>query len=152
MNIVDYIDEDNLITQQDKDMLTELIHYTLKEEDIPFNYEVSVSFVDNLAIQKLNNDYRGLDEVTDVLSFPLIEDFNAEFSDYVYPLGDIVISIDKVTEQAKLYNHSFKRELAFLTVHSILHLLGYIHETDAEEKEMFQRQKTILKEFGLERK
>jgi len=151
MNIVDYIDEDNLIKKEDKDMLTELIHYTLKKEDISFNYEVSVSFVDNLAIQKLNNDYRGIDEVTDVLSFPLIEDFNAEFSNHVYPLGDIVISIDKVTEQAKLYNHSFKRELGFLIVHSILHLLGYIHETDAEEKEMFQRQETILKEFGLER-
>src|SRR5699024_9443969 len=94
MNIVDYIDEDNLIKKEDKDMLTELIHYTLKKKDFSFKYEVTISFVDNLAIQKLNNDYRGIDEVTDVLSFPLIQDFNDKFSNNVYPLGDIVISID----------------------------------------------------------
>lgn len=149
---VDFIDESNLVTQLDKDMLTNLINYALKEEGIRFNYEVSVSFVNDNEIKELNKMYRGIDKETDVLSFPLIEDFNADFLDHAYPLGDIVISIDQVKEQSKTYNHSFKREIAFLTVHSILHLLGYTHETEAEEKEMFSRQEIILKGFGLERK
>src|SRR5690625_32647 len=116
-------------------MLTNLIHYILEKE-----------------IKELNNAYRGINDATDVLSFPLIEDFTIEFSDYVYPIGDVVISIDKVNEQSLNYNHSFERELAFLTVHSLLHLLGYTHETNETEKEMFSRQNFILKEFGLERK
>ena len=152
METVDYIDRHNLISKEDKDMLTRLIDYTLKKENILFNYEISVSFVTNEEIKLLNKEYRGIDKDTDVLSFPLIEDFNADFKEHVYPLGDIVISIDKVEEQSKLYKHSFKREIAFLTVHSILHLLGYTHETTKEEEEMFSRQEEILKEFGIERK
>lgn len=152
MKTVDYIDKYDLITETDKAMLTKLIDYTLKEENVLFNYEVSVSFVKNEDIKILNKDFRGIDSETDVLSFPLIEDFNAEFLEHVHPLGDIVISIDKVEEQSKAYKHSFKRELSFLTVHSILHLLGYTHDTKEEEKEMFSRQEEILKEFGLERK
>lgn len=152
METVDYIDRHNLISKEDKDMLTRLIDYTLKKENILFKYEISVSFVTNEEIKLLNKEYRGIDKETDVLSFPLIEDFNADFKEHVYPLGDIVISIDKVEEQSKLYKHSFKREIAFLTVHSILHLLGYTHETTKEEEEMFSRQEEILKEFGIERK
>ncbi len=151
MRTVDYIDEANLVTQKDKEMLTELIHYTLEKEKVIFNYEVSMSFVTDEEIRELNKTYREIDKETDVLSFPLIDDFSAEFSENVYPIGDVVISIDKVKEQAENYNHSFKREIAFLTVHSLLHLLGYTHETEAEEKEMFSRQEYILKEFGLER-
>lgn len=152
MKTVDYIDDNNLISEDNKNMLTNLIHYTLEKEGIEFNYEVSMSFVTDQEIKELNNAYRGINEATDVLSFPLIEDFTIEFSDYVYPIGDVVISIDKVNEQSINYNHSFERELAFLTVHSLLHLLGYTHETNETEKEMFSRQKFILKEFGLERK
>lgn len=152
MKTVDYIDNNNLISEDNKNMLTDLIHYTLKKEGIEFNYEVSMSFVTDQEIKELNNAYRGINEPTDVLSFPLIEDFTIEFFDYVYPIGDVVISIDKVNEQSLNYNHSFERELAFLTVHSLLHLLGYTHETNETEKEMFSRQKFILKEFGLERK
>ena len=149
---VDFVDDSNLVTKTDKDMLINLINFALKKEDIMFNYEVSVSFVKDSEIKELNKMYRGIDKETDVLSFPLIEDFNGEFLEHVYPIGDIVISIDQVKEQANTYNHSFKREIAFLTVHSILHLLGYTHETEEEEKEMFSRQEFILKEFGLERK
>ena len=152
MNTVDYIDESELVSESDKELLTNLIHFTLKKENILFNYELSMSFVTDKEIRELNKAYRGIDKATDVLSFPMIDDFTIEFSDYIYPLGDIVISIDKVIEQAKTYNHSFKREIAFLTVHSILHLLGFTHETKTEEKEMFSRQEYILKEFGLERK
>lgn len=151
MRTVDYIDEANLVTQKNKEMLTQLIHYTLEKEKVSFNYEVSMSFVTDEEIRKLNKTYREIDKETDVLSFPLIEDFSAEFSENVYPIGDVVISIDKVKEQAENYNHSFKREISFLTVHSLLHLLGYTHETEAEEKEMFSQQEYILKEFGLER-
>ena len=151
MRTVDYIDEANLVTQKDKEMLTELIHYTLEKEKVIFNYEVSMSFVTDEEIREVNKTYREIDKETDVLSFPLIDDFSAEFSENVYPIGDVVISIDKVKEQAENYNHSFKREIAFLTVHSLLHLLGYTHETEVEEKEMFSRQEYILKEFGLER-
>lgn len=151
MKTVDYVDESDLVTQKDKEILTELIHFTLKKEKIVFDYEVSMSFVTDKEIQELNKAYRGIDKATDVLSFPLIEDFTVDFPDHVYPLGDVVISVDKVKEQAELYNHSFKREIAFLTVHSILHLLGFTHETEDDEKEMFSRQEYILKEYGLER-
>lgn len=151
MKNVDYIDEANLVTEEEKEMLTRLIHFTLEKENINFNYEVSMSFVTNEEIKLLNKSFREIDKKTDVLSFPLIEDFSAEFSENIHPIGDVVISIDQAKEQADTYNHTFKREIAFLTVHSLLHLLGYTHDTEAEEKEMFSRQEYILKEFGIER-
>jgi probable rRNA maturation factor len=104
--------------------------------------EVVITLVDNEAIQKLNNKFRQIDRETDVLSFPLDEED---------ALGDIIISIPRAKEQAEEYGHSFEREMAFLTVHGFLHLLGYDHHTEVEEKEMFSRQEAILAKCGLTR-
>lgn len=102
----------------------------------------SVIFVTKEEIQRLNRDYRKIDRVTDVISFAL-EDEPDKIMD-LRILGDIYICIDKMLEQAKMYNHSNKRELSFLTVHGLLHLLGYDHQTPEEEKEMFGLQDEIL--------
>jgi probable rRNA maturation factor len=109
----------------------------LNQED---NTEVSITFVNNKQIRKLNNTYRHIDKPTDVLSFPFDNSFNLP----VNVLGDVIISTEKAELQAKEYGHSLEREIAFLLVHGILHLLGYDHETPEQEKEMFSLQKELL--------
>ncbi len=116
--------------------------------------EVSVTYTDNAGIHALNLQYRGMDKPTDVLSFPLM-DFSGESDEPVadepvVSLGDIVISLERAREQAEEYGHSFEREVAFLTVHSMLHLLGYDHETgEADEQDMRARQTAIMETLGL---
>ena len=115
--------------------------------------EVSVTLTDNEGIHALNNQYRGIDAPTDVLSFPLVEYENTEEPpvDEATMLGDIVISLERAEEQAEEFGHSFEREVAFLTVHSMLHLLGYDHvNSEAEDEEMRARQRDIMKTLGLE--
>ena len=111
---------------------------TLVHEEFPYAAEVSVTLTDNEYIHTLNREYRGVDRPTDVLSFPLYE--NGEFCEEectpVATLGDIVISLERVREQAEEIGNSFLKELAFLTVHSTLHLLGYDHERSPEEDEL----------------
>ena len=109
----------------------------------------SIIFVTPEEIQKLNSEYRKIDRVTDVISFAL-EDDDDKILD-LRILGDIYICIDKMLEQAKEYGHSNKRELSFLTVHGLLHLLGYDHQTVEEEKEMFGLQDKILEEEKIVR-
>ncbi len=127
---------------------------TLAYEQYHNPCEVSVTYTDNASIHALNLQYRGVDAPTDVLSFPLM-DFSGEseepLSDEpVVSLGDIVISLERAREQAEEYGHSFEREVAFLTVHSMLHLLGYDHETsDADEQDMRARQSTVMDVLGL---
>ncbi|MEK7435201.1 MAG: rRNA maturation RNase YbeY [Cyanobacteriota bacterium] len=106
--------------------------------------EVSITFTDNTEIQQLNKEYRNKDYPTDVLSFPFDNEFNLPVNNI---LGDIIISLEKSTEQAIEYGHSFNRETSFLIVHGILHLLGYDHENEEDEKEMFDLQKELLKDF-----
>lgn len=122
--------------------------------------EVSLTFVDNERIHELNREFRGVDRPTDVLSFAMNEQGEDELDIYVdedeladFPnmLGDIVISIPKTHEQAADYGHSFERELGFLAVHGFLHLIGYDHMNEADEKEMFSRQEEILQSIGLTR-
>ncbi|NGY78732.1 rRNA maturation RNase YbeY [Bacillus megaterium] len=124
-------------------------------ENLQENAEVSVTFVDNDRIQEINHQYRHKNQPTDVISFALEEMGEDEMQiigdELPRVLGDIVISIPKAHEQAEEYNHSFMRELGFLTVHGFLHLLGYDHETSEDEKEMFTRQKDILEQYGLSR-
>ena len=132
----------------------------LDYEDCDFDAEISVSIVDEEEIKSLNKEYRDKDSVTDVLSFPMFE-FDEdgeiicdefEFIDDRIILGDIVICAKRAEEQAKEYNHSFTREIAFLTVHSMLHLLGYDHEHSEDmEQEMFEKQKDILDKMGIVR-
>jgi probable rRNA maturation factor len=153
--IIDFIDETNEVTEEQIEMIEKLLHYAAQAENVPDGAEVSVTFVDNEKIREINRDYRGKDQPTDVISFALEEMGEDEVEivgmDMPPVLGDIIISVPKAREQAEEYGHSFMRELGFLSVHGFLHLLGYDHETEEEEKEMFSKQKQILEEFGLKR-
>lgn len=129
-------------------------HAVLEEEGFEDNAEVSVRFVDNDTIHELNKQFRNIDRPTDVLSFPLGEDgeYDTDLSTGAKLLGDIVISIPKAMEQAQEYNHSLQREIGFLTVHSMLHLLGYDHEDGGiEEVHMREKEETVLTKIGLKR-
>ena len=126
----------------------------LVSENFDRSAEVSVSFVDNNEIRRLNRLYRDKDKPTDVLSFPLGEngvyDVNNETGAVL--LGDVVISIETAIKQAKMYNHSLEREVGFLTVHSMLHLLGYDHETSPLEAErMHEKEEMVLERLGVTR-
>jgi probable rRNA maturation factor len=107
------------------------------------NTEISITFVDNEEIQSLNKTYRNIDKATDVLSFPFDNSFNLP----IHVLGDIVISTEKAVVQAEEYDNTLNREIGFLITHGMLHLLGYDHETEEQEKEMFGLQKQLLQEF-----
>ncbi len=139
-------------------MLTKAIETTLKTEAIDFPALVSVLLVENDEMSGINHKFRDKDSVTDVLSFPMLNMKNGAFleepgasdmDDGKLFLGDIVISVPKAMEQAEEYGHSFERELAFLAVHGVLHLLGYDHIRENDEKIMTGRQKQILSDMGL---
>ena len=126
----------------------------LRMEDFAGNVEVSVSFLNNAQIRELNRDHRDKDIPTDVLSFPMGEngvyDVNLETGASV--LGDIVISVEKAVEQAELYGHTLQREIGFLTVHSMLHLLGYDHEAGGLAAAlMLEKEEEVLERLGLTR-
>ncbi|GAB3050865.1 rRNA maturation RNase YbeY [Virgibacillus ainsalahensis] len=152
---IDFHDETKSVPTDYIDLLQKLLIFTAEKEGVSKEAELSINFVDNKEIQELNRNYRQQDRPTDVISFALQETVEGELDivgeDIPLVLGDIVISVDRAKEQADEYNHSFERELGFLTVHGFLHLLGYDHMEEEEEKEMFQRQDDILGEFGIER-
>jgi probable rRNA maturation factor len=157
MEIVLY-DETKQLTEEQHEMIHELLELAGQHLSLEANAEVSVTIVDNDRIQEINREYRQKDTPTDVISFAmedvhedeLIIDLDEDL-DMPRVLGDLFISIDKAKEQAVDYGHSFERELGFLTVHGFLHLNGYDHMTEEEEKEMFGLQEALLKEYGLER-
>ena len=128
---------------------------TLKYEEIDEDCEISLSFVTNEEIHKINRQFRNVDAPTDVLSFPQLTFEEGEEADVnengEIVLGDIIISVERAKEQAEEYGHGLKREIAFLTVHSMLHLLGYDHMEKDEEEDMFRRQKEILEIAGIPR-
>lgn len=129
-------------------------HAVLDNENFEGSAEVSVSFVSNAEIRRLNAQYRQKDVETDVLSFPLGEngqyDINEERGTKM--LGDIVISMEKAVEQARMYGHSLQREVGFLTVHSMLHLLGYDHEEGGlQSVQMREKEELILTRLGIPR-
>ncbi len=142
-----------------------VIEFCLKYEEFPYEAEVNLTLTDNDGIHEINKEYRNMDKPTDVLSFPMLSyespsdfsflldendgDFNPDTGEAI--LGDIIISVDKVKEQAKNYGHSEKREFAFLIAHSMLHLFGYDHMEPEEAKIMEERQKTILEIMGITR-
>ncbi len=142
------------ITYKLKMLLRRAIEETLNYEQYGNPTEVSVTFTDNEGIRALNKKFRGIDRATDVLSFPLF-DFEGESEEPPVDelkgmLGDIVLSLEQAEKQASEYGHGFDREAAFLTVHSMLHLLGYDHETgDEDEADMRQRQRDIMECMGL---
>ncbi len=148
------------ITEEIETTVKRCIEYTLEYEECRFDAEVSVTFVDDEQIHRLNCSERGIDRPTDVLSFPILEfDENGDIidsefdydGDYIM-LGDIVISAERAKMQSEEYGHSFLREMAFLTVHSMLHLLGYDHVDDIEgERIMFSKQDEILNNLNITR-
>lgn len=130
-----------------KKVIRNAILSTLDEEAFPYDAEVSVTLCDNAFIRKLNRQYRNMDKHTDVLSFPIYDNGDFDIGECISGavLGDIVISLERAKEQAKEIGHSFLEEVAFLTIHSTLHLLGYDHERSKEDDELQCRtQKKIL--------
>ena len=135
-----------------KMLIRKAVIATLEYESFMGDAEVSVTFTDNEGIRTLNRDFRQIDKATDVLSFPLTDYDGTELpiDEPEMSLGDIVISLERAEEQAEEFGHSFEREVAFLTVHSMLHLLGYDHvNSDEEDAEMRRRQREILEGMGL---
>lgn len=146
------------IGEEMEKLIIRCLHAAAEREEV--SGEVVVTLVNNERIHELNRDYRGVDRPTDVLSFAMNEEGEGEMDIFVdedeldqFPnmLGDIIISLPKAEEQAKDYGHSLERELGFLAVHGFLHLLGYDHGTEQEEKEMFSRQEEVLQQIGLTR-
>lgn len=147
-----------LLRVDTKDLAKKVIDAALDYEGCPYEVEISLLLTDNENIRKINREYRRIDRVTDVLSFPMLEydspsdfscaemdtqgSFNPETGELL--LGDIIISMEKVKEQAKRYGHSEEREYAFLITHSMLHLFGYDHMEPEEAKEMENKQSAIL--------
>ncbi|WZL75013.1 rRNA maturation RNase YbeY [Clostridiaceae bacterium 35-E11] len=127
--------------------MTEAVDKCLEKEGLPKDVEVSISLVDNKEIHHLNKTYRGVDKPTDVLSFPQYECFE-NIHGTIY-LGDIVISLEKALEQANEFEHSFEREVVFLTVHSMFHLMGYDHEGIEDTQRMRQKEEDVLKEMNI---
>lgn len=128
-------------------LIERVIEECLKLEKENLNYEISVSLVSNEEIKNLNRDYRGIDSITDVLSFPVEENFTM-----ISPLpllGDIIISVERALEQSKEYGHSLYREIGYLTAHSMFHLLGYDHENEDEKETMRKKEKSIMKKISL---
>ncbi|MBE5990128.1 MAG: rRNA maturation RNase YbeY [Paenibacillaceae bacterium] len=148
-----------------EEIITSVVEEAIDYEDCPYEAEINVLITDNEDIRQINQEYRNIDSPTDVLSFPMIEyespanfdhleeesydSFNPETGELL--LGDIVVSVDKVEEQAEKYGHSVERELAFLIAHSMLHLFGYDHMQEEERLVMEQKQEEILSRRGYVR-
>lgn len=153
--LIDSIDETNELTEQQILEVERLLNFAADKQGIVEHSELSVTFVSNEKIREINREYRHKDAPTDVISFAMEElgEGEVEIAGAGLPriLGDIIISVPKAKEQAEEYGHPFLRELGFLAVHGFLHLLGYDHMEEDEEKEMFTLQKEILNEYGLTR-
>ena len=155
-----YVENETEVTFPfDVEEVVELVaEAVLDAEECPYETQVNVLLTDNEGIREFNREHRGIDRETDVLSFPNVDfetegDFDIDEereADYFDPdsgeliLGDIIISVDKVMEQAENYGHSTKREFAFLVAHSMLHLCGYDHMEEEEREQMEQMQRDIL--------
>lgn len=157
-----------VIDVEDKlyDRIKEIIDYALKEEGVKVDYEVSVILIDNDEIRNINRENRNIDSATDVLSFPMLEYpegevfkdayFDYEFDDTYLDdgklvIGDIAISLERAKQQSVEYGHSFEREVLYLTVHSVLHLMGYDHMEEDDKKKMREREEEILNKFRINR-
>ncbi|ANU12892.1 Metal-dependent hydrolase YbeY, involved in rRNA and/or ribosome maturation and assembly [Planococcus halocryophilus Or1] len=154
MIAIDFMDETESLDQEELDFVQKILEHAAKQEKVT-DSEVSVTFVTNEMIRDINREYRGKDQPTDVISFAMEEMGEGETaiigSQEPRMLGDIIISLDRTKEQAADFGHSFERELGFLAVHGFLHLLGYDHLTEEDEKKMFSRQEEILVSLGITR-
>ncbi|MBH1941457.1 rRNA maturation RNase YbeY [Mobilitalea sibirica] len=146
-----------------EEMIRKVIEACLDYEECPYEAEVSILITDNTVIREINNEFRGIDAPTDVLSFPTIEflkaggfnEIDENTGNYFHPdtgellLGDIVISMEKAIQQAKDYGHSLEREIAFLTAHSMFHLMGYDHLTEDDSSIMEMKQGQVLNQLQI---
>ena len=155
MLLIDFLDETDEVQDSHIELVEKLVQHAAQLEKIEDGSEVSITFVTNEAIHEINREYRDKDQPTDVISFAMEEMGEGEIQiigeGIPRILGDIIISTDRTREQAEQYGHSFERELGFLAVHGFLHLLGYDHMTEEDEKAMFGKQDAILESYGLGR-
>ncbi len=153
--VVDIVDETGLLRAEQIHLVDRIIQFASLKEEVDAGAEVSVSFVTDEEIRRLNRAYRAIDAATDVLSFSMEELGEDEITiigeGMPLMLGDIIISVDKIKAQATEYGHAFERELGFLVLHGFLHLLGYDHLEADDEKVMFSRQDELMAEYGLTR-
>lgn len=147
MNYIEVINELEQIPEIEN--IHPLATFALKYMKVE-NAVMNIIFITQDEIKKINKEYRNIDSVTDVISFALEDDSTFVETEYRI-LGDIYICLDRAKHQARDYNHSLKREICFLTIHGILHLLGYDHITEKDEKIMFKLQEEILNEFGIKK-
>ncbi len=150
---IEITDHSGKLSDDQSSLIRQVIATAMTKENVAAGSEVSVSIVDDEEIKNLNRDYRGKDQPTDVLSFALNEgaEDSGLMEDAPNIMGDVIISMERAEAQAEEYGHSLERELSFLAVHGFLHLNGYIHESEEEEKEMFTLQEEILKAHGIEK-
>ena len=137
------------LTREQKRLICRTVQSVAEYEGVQCDCEVCVNLVGKVTIRRLNREFRGIDRTTDVLSFPSGE-YPPQGQDHCY-LGDIAINVAQAQFQAEEYGHSFEREIAFLTAHSALHLLGYDHQTESEARDMFARQEAVLTAMGVTR-
>lgn len=149
MNYVEFFNNYGKDLDINLDTLKDFIIYCLDRLSLK-NVLFNVIIVDNDSIHKINKEYRGIDRPTDVITFALEDNKQINIPE-VRVLGDIYISYDKVISQAKEYNHSIKREICFLAVHGLLHLLGYDHMKKEDEIKMFSLQKELLEDYGIKK-
>jgi len=149
------------VTKQIEELVMNAVSISLEQEAFETPCEINILFVDNEEIRRINREEREIDSPTDVLSFPIVDMKNGkiiscigdiDMESNLVILGDIVISLEMAQKQAQEYQHSFERELAFLTTHGVFHLLGYDHENQEDENIMIGKQEAVLKVMGLERK
>ena len=146
------INFNNLRDENLKKNIENIFNIAIDATNTKGNFSVNVTIVGEKTIKNLNNEFRKVDKVTDVLSFPLLEKFEFEhLTDDLNDLGDIVICKKRAIFQAKQYGHSYEREMCFLALHGLLHLLGYDHIVSEDEKVMFGLQDKILKKAQMER-
>lgn len=138
------------VTKDLLDLLEKVMQKSLEVEGLEDSWEISLLFVDNEEIRKINNEHRNIDKATDVLSFPMHEKEDLKEAKEKI-LGDIVISLEKAEEQASEYGHSFEREVGFLTCHSMFHLMGYDHDTKENTDIMRAKEETVLESLGIRR-
>lgn len=148
MNI--YFEDGQVVEEKILATMKKAAEYCLELEEVDAGRtEISVTFVEGEEIRHLNREYRGVDKVTDVLSFPQFDDLNEIPPVGEICLGDVVICRDRAVEQAEEFGHSFEREIIYLFTHSILHLLGYDHMEEEEKKGMRQREEEVMEHLGL---
>lgn len=154
---LDLMDETEQLPEKEQQLVADVLEFAAQYLKLDEGTEMSVTFMDNAGIREINREYRSKDAATDVISFALEELGEDElpiiFEEDQLPrnLGDIIISTERANEQAAEYGHSFDRELGFLAVHGLLHLLGYDHMEKADEEKMFGLQKEVLDAYGLKR-